>query len=364
LDCDASLEQNYGLGLGYSRPNRVGIDNGTLTVRVLTTLTAPATSSIGFLAFIRGADDFEYANPREAIIMDSTDLSAKMTPSFFALQGAEKVDVVPTKLVFGTPPGSNENRYQQNFGECVASLRSLLQRSSEADTIVFQTLTASAFNIMAKYYSIMPYTPGFHPVSAWPMTASKMLAATGTAYFAACPMHPMPYITGMFLGYRGGANFTVTLDDQLNPLTNDVRVARMTSSLDENTKFAYVWGNSALTDSVGKRTYLMENRFKRAQGNGGMAITSQVTQNTMQFYLPDNKRFNFSFVNPANYIIGSSTDGTNNQGVCLTVVKKTSATSTLVGHSAQTEVGAGADFSCIYFLCCPTLDYFLAPTIV
>ena len=65
------------------------VDNGLLTVRVLTALTAPSSGSIAIQGFVRGADDFEYANPVDRIVARPG--SVDTDPSFFDVQGADKV---------------------------------------------------------------------------------------------------------------------------------------------------------------------------------------------------------------------------------------------------------------------------------
>lgn len=66
LDVEQNVaEPNWTLGDDKQyRPNK---DNGTLTISVLNTLVAPIASTIGIMVFVRGADDLEWANPKDHI---------------------------------------------------------------------------------------------------------------------------------------------------------------------------------------------------------------------------------------------------------------------------------------------------------
>jgi len=351
LEVDQSLVTNW--TSGSTNAPRQGTDNGTLTVRVLTSLTAPSAGSVGILAFVSGADDLEFANPRGAITYNWTG-STDVPPSFFDLQGEDKVELVPKTLVVGTRARTAKERYGMNYGECVTSLRTLLHRCSLQDVIVPQGLTTAGYNYIAKYHKIMPYTPGYCN-AAWLTSASKIVAASGTAYYAFCPMHPMPFIVGPFIGYRGGANIVFTPDVQgTGQVSTDIRVSRATGLIDANTRTYYVWTEGAADSVSTRQRYQNLGPFTPFSGLGGSAIASTYTNNSVSFGFPDFKQFNFSIVNPNYYLIGSSNDGTDKQYCATTVNVKAPTTAPYV--TATTYVGAAADFTAVFFLCCPTLD--------
>lgn len=351
LATDHTLADNW--SLGNSMPPRLGIDNGVLTVRVLTALTAPASGSIALQMFISGADDFEFANPVDRIVGRPNILDTD--PSFFNVQGHDKVEISTTSVCFGTPAKSNPDRYGMNFGESITSLRNLLHRYATLDTTSCSDMVAGRTNVYRKHISIMPYTPGFDPNGY--LTANKMIAASGTAPYNFAMMHPMPYIANCFLGYRGGVNVVFTPDSQLVNSMSDIRVHRDTTT--HTAQFVIYkrndWANS---DTDSNRALELNGLGIAQNGLSGMAITASRTNGSLSFNIPDNKRYNFSIVSPSNYVLGSSTDDTDIQGATVSLVLRTSTTTTnLAGPTFHTQIGAGVDFTCLYFLCTPTVDY-------
>lgn len=350
---DKALGDNWNTTGGL--PNRVGTDNGVLTVRVLTTLTAPATGSVKVLAFTRGGDDFEFANPSDHIGNETNN----RIPSLFALQAEDITSVMPTRYTLGQKSVPHPERYAQNFGEAINSLRCLLHRHVTHDTVWLNSVTADNATVVGKTYRIMPYTPGFDPAGSTISSANKVVAATGNAPYAFNTMIHMPYVAGMFLGYRGGANFVITPGyDAYGAVISDVRVTRWTQAA-TNAAFRFVNVFSTLAASatqsarmnfVGRGAYL-------ADGTAGMAITNTNTNGTVSVQLPDFKLANFSLADPANYVAGSSEDGTDRQAAFLTMNVKAPAGVNTSYLTIQTQVAAAPDFTCLFWLCCPTLDY-------
>jgi len=203
LKHDQTIQDNWTPGNALAP--RPGIDNGTITVRVLNALTAPATSTINLLFYVRGGDNFEYANPSGHIGPDNSNF----VPSFFALQANDVTNITPDKIVIGNQSMTLPERYGLNFGECVGSLRNLLHRAHVFETTPMPSATAGFFNIVRKAYKRMPYTPGYDPV--WSATsANNVVAAAGNNPFIFNTMPHIAYVSGMFLGYRGSVNYIVT----------------------------------------------------------------------------------------------------------------------------------------------------------
>lgn len=350
---DKSLTDNW--NLTGSLPNRIGTDNGVLTVRVLTTLTAPSSGTVKLLTFIKGGNDFEYANPSDHIGAEGTN----SVPSFFALQAEDITSVVPTRYVLGEKSVPHPERYAQNFGEAINSLRAVLHRYMTQDTVWFNSTTASSLTIFGKILRIMPYTPGFDPDASTLVSANKVVAASGNAPYAMNTMIHMPYVAGMFLGYRGGANYVLTpsFDITCNTL-GDFRVTRWTAqAVNQNyrqwEKYITILGSatqSAKAYALGRNSYLSD-------GLAGMAITHTNTNGSISFQLPDFKLANFSLSDPNNYALGVATDGTNRQAAFAQISIKANATTDTTYNTLQTQVSAAPDFTCLFWLCCPTLDY-------
>jgi hypothetical protein len=350
---DQTIQDNWKPGSALA--NRLGTDNGLLTVRVLNALTAPAAGSISILFFITGADDFEYANPAERIGPDSSN----RIPNFFALQADDHTEIVPSCVVVGKRPIVHPDRYGLNFGENISSLRTLLHRSHVWDTFWAADTTNTGINVINKVFKIMPYTPGYTN-GGWAYTANKVVAAAGTAPYAFNYMPHMPYVSGMFLGYRGGANYTITPQGDKTGNFSDFRLSRLTTN-NYGTLYRYGAYNGTMSSVfTASRKYFAINSdptFTTVDGFGGMAITATVTNGSLVFQIPDYKQYNFSLVDPNNYIAGSALDGTDIQSVLMQANVAASTAEGVNSVTFQTEVCAAPDFTCLFFLCCPTLDF-------
>jgi len=355
LKHDQTIQDNWTPGNALAP--RPGIDNGTITVRVLNALTAPATSTINLLFYVRGGDNFEYANPSGHIGPDNSNF----VPSFFALQANDVTNITPDKIVIGNQSMTLPERYGLNFGECVGSLRNLLHRAHVFETTPMPSATAGFFNIVRKAYKRMPYTPGYDP--AWTATsANNVVAAAGNNPFIFNTMPHIAYVSGMFLGYRGSVNYIVTPSTDLYGALDDFRAVRATDPNAAPTAQRYinVVANTGYAPTTSlKASYLNRNYYYR-DGLAGMGITATRTCGSLMFNFPDYNNFNFSLVDPTIYTAGSSTDGTDVQTVVLQMLLKRVAAvdpNTSLASSLQSEVSAGPDFTCLHFLCCPTLDF-------
>jgi len=355
LKIDQTLTDNW--SPGNTLAPRAGIDNGVITVRVLTGLTAPVSGSISLNFFIRGADNFEYANPAGHIGPDGTNV----VPSFFQLQAEDLTDVVSSQIMMGTPAKTGVDRYALNYGECVGSLRNVLHRYVIQDTCNTTGLgTGSGYTLFRKLFKRMPYTPGYQ--SSWPVSANKVVAASGTAPYAFNTMHPIPWVAGMFLGYRGGLNVNVTVHSDKYGFVDDIKSARITdaASSTSNNRYFYNIDSLSTTATASGKSYFLGRKNVVADGVAGFAVTSNRTNSTVSFNLPDFNNRNFSLVDPTFYVLGSSVDGTDEQGALLDVkfaAVDNTTDNAIRNLTMQSAVGAGADWTNLFFLCCPTVFY-------
>jgi hypothetical protein len=109
-----------------------------------------------------------------------------------------------------------------------------------------------------------------------------------------------------------------------------------------------------------KARFLNVSRYD-IDGTAGEAITATETNGSLVFNFPDYNHFNFSLVDPNKYLLGSTSDGTTLQNVvCQYLAKRTSDSVQDVGlvSTLQIQAAAGPDFTCLFWYCCPTLDYF------
>lgn len=345
---DTSLNDNWNQGADLQRRDRV--DNGMLTIRVLTTLSAPSTGAIRVLAFVRGGHDLEFANPKNYIGYEGD----YTEPSFFELQAEDITSIVPNKYVVGTPSKPHPERYAQNFGEAIGSLRVLLHRYMTLDTVTFTNYIPDGFNVFGRSTRIMPHTPGFDP--AWGnITQSQKVVGAGNANYCYASMTHVPYVSGMYLGYRGGMNYNFTpTADGYGPLS-DIRFTR-SQTIDNNANAR--WGTvEPLNDtaSASTKAWWFNKANTLADSLGGLAITSTNTNNSLTAQVPDFKIANFSLVSPSKYVLGQGVDGTDRQLAHLRIMTRT--LSMPVHMNLVTQISAAPDYTCLFWLCCPTLDF-------
>lgn len=348
---------------------RPEIDNGQMVIRVFNALEAPLSpSTISILAYVSGGDDFELANPSGSI--SSTGVGK--LPSLFRLQGEEGISDLEvlssqfslqgkaTIVTFGDDVRPSPDRYGLNYGESIHSLRKLLHRSVVMDTVPLPTGAASSYNIYRKGLCRMPYCPGYTPV-AFPTQATKKVAASGNAPYAFNTMHPLVWVAGMFVGYRGSTNFCLTTNSpQITP--DDIRFTRATDSAAITATNRVIVLQTSILGSASlsvKCAGLDVINYTR-NGLAGYALTSSSSSPSGIFNFPDYNNCNFAYCNPEAYIEGAVVDHTDEQAVVATVTSANATATDEIGYTTlMTSVGAGPDFTCIFFLCCPTVDYLI-----
>lgn len=338
---------------GSSNPHTPGFTNGTVAVYVYNTLEAPVSSTIFVLMYISAGDDFEFNNPSGAISTTGT-----LAPSFFNLQSAS--DWGTDEICFGTRAQPSDHTYDQNFGQSVLSLRKLMRRQQVMDIVPLPAGTGNAYNLYRKGISRIPYTPGF-TTTAWPTQANKILAG-GTANYAFNSMHVIPYVAGMFLGMRGGVNFTLTINSPV-AVVDDVRIIRITdaNAITSTNRLVTLATTIAGAATLSNRVANLNAIYNIRDGHAGVVSTSCSAAPTVQFTIPNNSRFNFSLVDPSNYTEGWPADGTDREGALVSItLANTGATDTAGYTTLTTYAGIGSDFTCLFFLCCPTLDVAVA----
>nr|QKQ15144.1 hypothetical protein 2 [Lactuca sativa marnavirus] len=351
---DRSLSTNWTPGNPLApRPD---FDNGTLTIRVLNTLTAPAASTVSLLFFVSGGDNFEYAAPAATLAAETYGAADAGYPTMFALQSEDLTDVVTTDMVIGTKAAVLPERYSVNMGECVSSLRSLLHRQTLIST---RAATDSLTGNFAAYTFLkrMPPSPGYDTTAA--IGGSNVLAASGNSPFSFCNMSPITWVTACFCGYRGSVNYTVTPSANGAASLDRVNVFRGNDN-NAAADFAIV-GAQTLSGTTGSSKASFYNnwsitRWAGVEGAGGAAITATRTNGSVMFNFPNYNKNNFAVANPLGFYLGTTADDTRREAVGVEMWMDSTATPAS-RFSVSIYAGAGPDFNPVFFLCCPTIDY-------
>jgi len=352
LKCDATIANNWTTAASNAAVD--GFNNGMLTVTVLNALTAPASGTVDVMAFVRAADDFEFANPR-AFIGPST--SSNQVPSLWAVQSADHVEMSATRAVLGKSAVPNDDRYGMNYGETICSLRNLMHRATTRVTYPSHFTSVSGGTTVARLvFRLLPPSPGYVPNVGWTPSANRIIAASGTSAYNFAPMHPLTYVSSMFVGYRGGVNMVVTPSTDGSVTVQDTRVSRITEAMYENGYINTLYTGTS-GESLSTKLWYLNVKYGAFDGLSGMAITSTQTNGSLSYNVPDFKRYNFSIVDPNANTQYNGLDDTESEGSEIRLLLKGAANSSNNNLTIHVAQSAGPDFTCLFFLCCPTLDY-------
>jgi hypothetical protein len=313
-------------------------DNGTITVRVQTLLTAPvAITTIPILVFVRAAENIEFANP----------CALGNNYSMFTPQSND-VYGTPMELVAGAPASVHDQRYLINYGESVKSLRQLLRR---------QTLSVvNTFANIGTYYSTpyvrfckFPTHYGFDPSG---VHRAVGLIAPGPWNFNFSFMTPYNWISPAFCGQRGSMQWTMNWSNPNTFEKQSLRVIR--DNQNSGAATIGVLSGAKIFQSDTPR-FTMINWLS---GASGQALTNQRTQTGISVQLPMQTRFRMESTQPLKFTTPSSIDGSD---IDYYRVEGHS----LSGVSPQNDflcmhVGIGTDFGLHYFVNVPTFYLYSA----
>ncbi len=355
LNCSSNYSTWY--ANNGSVVNSFGITNGVLTVRVLTDLAAPlSTADIQCLVFVRGGDNLEFACPTA---IDTTGTVCAYPPQ----SGFENYDVEKDDTEMGDGPSDPPSHsYLIYHGEVVKSLRTLIRRTAFHTYIPYNsTALASTADgaILHSKLSRYPYYPGFNNDGL--IAANKL--TSGTSYFNYAKWHPITWISQCFLGCRGAINYRVNVNTTLN-VTN----LRANRSYLKSSGIITQAGVSAIS-STSSTSNMSRALYNQSDDLSGTVVTNTRTNTGLNFSCPYYSKYKFRTTSAFYTTLGSSNDDSDRDWyrILATVNPKaeSNATNTYANAGFEIFVGAGTDYSPIFFVNVPTLYvYNSVPTTV
>lgn len=334
---------NWSTSLTPSFTYSPSYDNGTITLRVLTTLTAPvASSSVSILVFVRAGENLELANP--------IDLPAYST---WAVQSdVQHVNRMETLGTMQDKRCGEQNLI--NFGETVKSLRQLLRRMSLVSVSTPAAATAD-MDVWSKYFTKIPGAYGFD-TNGINLAKGLVVPAANFQFNYSQPL-PLTWILPAFVAYRGSTHWTFNVTSGANPVEH-LRVIRM------NTQGGGAYETS--TASAYGTTSANAAFFYNASyaGASGQALTNQRTNTGLSVTAPMYTAYRFQSTAPSNYTLPGYSDG---QGLDLFKLEAVFSTSGGAPAPTGSKIWAynsiGTDFGCHFFLNVPTFwIYSAVPT--
>ncbi len=319
-------------------------DNGTITVRVLTTLTAPlASSSVSILVFARAAENFELANPRTvpnystfAVQADTLELQADVYT---------ESDFTTTEVLGTTTRDPLPERYLINFGECVRSLRQIMRRTTLVGVFTPSNNTTNDYNFFTFNFLKTPPAYGYDPDGIH--SAKGLVTTTSNFPFNYTNTTPMAWILPAFVAYRGSTIWTFNTAG-VGPYGH-VRVVRRNQS----------GANASLgSASFTKGTSSANSAFFLTNcdsGAAGQALTNQLTNAGLSVLCPNYGANRFQSTDPSNSTSPGNFDDSQFDEFRLEVLANGVTGPTSNGMTVWAYNGIGTDFGLYFFLNVPTM---------
>lgn len=344
LNYNVTNGPNWNIGAAPSFVHQSAFDNGTLTLRVLTALTAPVgTSNVPIQVFVRGAENLEFANPRN------------LPPGFsnFAVQ-SDTITTPAISTTLGSPSHVDDNQYLVNFGEKISSLRQVLRRTSLVSVSTTPTDATKDYWIVQKSFTRIPPFYGYDTAGGI-HTAKGLVTPANTYKFNFVNNHPLNWVLPAFVGYRGSTNWTFNVVGP-NPVphakvtrTNLGSYNQSVSAVDGYTGYSFAKGSPS-ADAYG---------FLKSvdAGAAGMALTSQFTNAGLAVQCPMYTNYKFCGTSPAQATVPTTSDNEYADMFSLEVVLNNKVGPTNAGAAIWSYCGIGVDFNPLFFLNVPTLTF-------
>lgn len=323
--------------------------NGMISLKVLTALSGPTTtSSVGIQVFVRGAENLEFANPSVG--------NYDLTP--FALQSEEYQETRDVEsMSMGKIGGSESHRELVNFGESVRSLRSLLRRKNMLDTVYIPPAAANTVGTFKINQTRFPLYYGYDP-AGWNLAKGTNVPGSNFKFNFALTT-PWHLLANCFLAQRGSMHWT------FNPHKGNEAITSRIS------RYNYQFPGYSAAYEAGPNTnanIIEAGYWRNSTSTGaGSSLTHTHTSNGHSVSLPSYTPFKFQTTDQREMSSPSATGPRYDGGVYDNIVVEfpyDSVNNSIDGFAVERYFSIGTDYSLHFFLCCPTLMYLPAASIV
>jgi len=326
------------------------VHNGYLSVKCLTVLTSPtSTSDIEVLVSVRGSDNVEFANP----------IVPPQQTTFFNLQSQDLVSYDEPEIVTAGEKSAttDTNSYLVYQGERFASLRSLLRRTSLTRINYNGADSTHQFLFFASTHAHVPLYRGYDPNGI--ESAVGTLVPGSNFNYNYNYVTPWNWLAYCYRGYRGSANWTYNFDSSNGAITH-IKAQRFTSGRSSRA----VYRNS--TNIATGSTYSAVTKYFNDNiplGSEGQSLMNGLTQNGLQIQAPMYSKFRFRSTDPLKITLGSNLDGTNVESIQVEYMLSPIANTTnCTSIALEQHFAIGTDFSFVFFLNVPTVIVLSTPT--
>lgn len=312
-----------------------GYDNGIITIEVLSPLTGPEdTSTVGIQVFVRGAENIEFAAPRDVDYL----------LSHFTPQSSDDLEMV-------SPERSKveSEQYLEYFGEKITTLRSLLARYALTDATPFG-MGSPLNNFSNLSYATSRYPRSFgYDVNG--LTSVRNQANNATVNFNMSRNIPLTFILPAFVGYRGSIMRSYNFDGGSNPISH-IRAFRS-----QATNIQQIVSNNSYNSSSDFTRWLFQ--YCNSAGVGGQCLTTQRTNQGLNVLWPNYSRMLFQSTSPSkatkfDETLSPQDEAYVDTGIVEAIVNYNNLASDKIVTMWE-YAASGPDFSPVYFLCAPMI---------
>jgi len=313
--------------------------NGILTLRVLNALTSPITAAdISILCFVRGADNLEFACPKEL----------PSNSSYYKVQ-SESYDLKLETINMGeTPSTVDDNVNLIYMGETIPTLRQLMRRTSAYMRIVNQQDWTNASQMTHKnVIGRSPIYPGYDPAGVHVAVGLTSLVNESynwvnwsyTTWFSPC-----------FVGARGAYHYTI------NPsFSRDLDTVRVTRTSKTHNAATYSSFQTRTLDSdLWRFTQDFGSTAFQPNGLEGMSITNQISQAGLMVSVPMYSIYKFLATSIGFRTEGNNLDNTDLDSITIDTVMQVDIDNGSKNQYNDLYMSVGTDFSLVFFLNVPT----------
>lgn len=323
-------------------------DNGLISVKVLTALSAPVlTSTVYMQVFVRAADNIEFANP----------ITIGNRPSPFVVQSEEYSEKPETEqtVIGETPPDLDIQRTRVNFGENIVSLRTLMRRSNYLDTVYIPTAGSTGDGCFRVRQTRFPLHYGYDP-NGWNL--AKGISAPAVTFpinfVAVTPWH---LISNCFVGQKGSMHWTYNVYKGTAATT--MQISRDTEL---TTGVSAAW--DIKTVSTNSSTNAQNLLLTTSSTTAGAALINQNTISGVSVSVPNQSVFKFQTTDPRNSSSPGNSSSSRYDGSCFETfnveIMQSGAVFSTVLARFDRYFAIGTDYSLFFFLNCPSM-YELPP---
>jgi len=319
-----------------------GIHNGILSVKCLTALTSPiSTSDIQVLVSLKCADNFELANP----------ITLPTNVDYYQLQSEETI--TSKEIPMGELSQTDPNSHLVYMGEQIYSLRQLLRRTSLLWSRCLDADTTSALYLARTAHTYYPMYRGF---SSDGKDRVQSIATGASTPYNIVFNHPINWIGSCFRAYKGSLIYHYNVNSEY--AVGHVKGFRRTSGISNSNEY-YGADNLSAGASSNVRTDWLR---KLNSGNAGMSVSNQNTQSGISVLYPMYSGYRMRTTAKDYTTVGTSIDDTNLECASFeTLLHPASNTTQNATTVVDFYVSIGTDFTLLHFLSVPSV--FISGTI-